>query len=286
MKYVRESRPRRPAFTLIELLAVIAIIGVLTALLLPAIQYARTAAARASVRTEISQLATAVTAARNDLASGGLPFLPSALALREDGAYGTGPNPTLELQTLAFLKRVWPRIQTPTGGFVDWNGNGAPDTGAVFMLQGHHALVFWLGGIPALSGNGTTGFCTDISNPANGSGSRKPPYFPNFNASRLVRDPSVGNMFFYQDGWGTGSPYIYFDASGYGGQLDLGVSAYAVFGTNPVQFLNSNSFQIISAGKDGVFGPGGLWNPATGTTGIGADDQSNFSANALGAPQS
>jgi hypothetical protein len=54
--------------------------------------------------------------------------------------------------------------------------------------------------------------------------------------------------------------------------------------------LNQNTYQIISAGQDGVFGAGGYWNPGVGyppgsPPNVGADDLANFSKAVLGKPQ-
>jgi hypothetical protein len=65
-------------------------------------------------------------------------------------------------------------------------------------------------------------------------------------------------------------------------------------GTTPVQFYKPDTFQIISAGKDLAFGPGGYWVPSLGAGGMntatpsaakGVDDITNFYDSKLGTKQ-
>jgi type II secretory pathway pseudopilin PulG len=72
-----------------------------------------------------------------------------------------------------------------------------------------------------------------------------------------------------------------------GGTVTLVIST-----TPPVPFnctINPNTYQLVTAGSDGAFGAGGLWNPATGypvssPPSFGADDLANFSKLTLGKP--
>src|SRR5262249_47369024 len=143
-------------------------------------------------------------------------------------------------------------------------------------LEGDQCLVFFLGGIPA-AGGGTLGVSADQADPSLGTAQRKGPYFK-FESSPLFDRAGLG-LYSYAGppvtppqgtGW-VGTPYAYFSSykqqNGYlryaaalGSDCQtLQVSPYSEALTT--RFLNPSGFQIISAGKDGIFGRGSLTTP-------------------------
>ena len=309
----KPAKGRRPGFTLVELLVVITIIIVLIAILVPAVLSALAKGRDTLARSEIGQMENGIAACRRECGDLKYP-LPSRLKLSEANNYpnagtaGTDDYNSVQLLTAMFGNR-W-----LTSPFIDWNGNGTKDADVV--LQGDQVLVFLLGGIPSASSSDVLGFSTSPTNPADlTSTTRKGPYFP-FSPDRLMRQSN--GFFQYLDPYKTGTPYIYLSAgktrNGYNvtttatgtvtdcPQLPLPRNPPAGATAQPIVipykngasglFLNPDSYQIISAGSDGVFGPGGSWDPTQGygspSAGtpayFGKDDLSNFSPNKLGSP--
>lgn len=175
---IARNRPRRRAFTLVELLIVIVVIGTLTALLLPVVTRAIWTAKHARVTAEFDVLATKLEAFKVKYGE----YPPSRIILPEDGAWNFADATMipgvagaqditygqLNQRTVSYLRRFWPQLPISTttaplfdgsGTWYDFDGDGAFDRPAVagrgVVLDGTEALVFWLGGIPR--NTGTTG---------------------------------------------------------------------------------------------------------------------------------
>src|SRR6266568_3238186 len=179
-RHPKLARSARPGFTLVELLVVIAIIAVLISLTAAAVFRVRERATELQVRNDITQLQTSIQAF---CSKNSIDFIPSRIILREDGRYGDNPNPSLradEVASEAYLKRLWPRMQSaaytgnpqpnsrvalPSTNFHDWNGSGTYEQDRFFILEGDQCLVFFLGGINVNGAN--QGFGVNKAYPAN-----------------------------------------------------------------------------------------------------------------------
>jgi prepilin-type N-terminal cleavage/methylation domain-containing protein len=197
------------------------------------------------------------------------------------------------------------------------------------QLYGHQSIVLFLGGVIPRdsSGNmigGPIGFSTSPTHPMDitgqtGATNRKGPFFDGFpppsnppsTADRL-RLLVGGNSFpSFIDVYGT-QPYLYFSSKKAGNDYtysttNLPFTTLPFFefveyqnankGIVSVRFKNANAFQILCAGRDTTFGPGGEnWPGATikydspGMTSQGAtdqngyDDMSNFHGTLIGVP--
>jgi prepilin-type N-terminal cleavage/methylation domain-containing protein len=317
LTHIQPGRGKRGAFTLIELLVVIAIIAILVSLTAAGVMKLLSKGPKVKVTSEISQFDIAIQTALGEF---GVDYIPSYIVLREDNEYNLS-NPA-ELKTVTYLKRIFSKNLNLTpvskgGTGIDWNGNGQIDpstkTGP-FILEGQHCLVFFLGGIPTPPGspNGTLGFSTSQQNPATVGGTRRGPFYAQFESSRLVRNPATG-FFAYLDAWTSSNgaqPYAYFSAygvnNGYTNSWGLlngaasdcpslgftfnpllavtGGAYYQAAGTLK-NYNNPRTHQIISAGQDQMFGAGGAWVAAAGTMQSPAekDNQTNFARLVLGA---
>lgn len=298
----------RSAFTLIELLVVIAIIGILAALLMVGVMAVLGKGPEMQTRNELLQLSHALDKFKTE--HGFYP--PDRLILYPNRAQYSNtlsPTPDLDRVSLTYIAARWPNIGNFSG--MPWAGAGVPIPASGYTLEGDQCLVFFLGGppvggSPALLG----GFSTNPLDPV-----YLPPYTPvrpeldrkrfyDFDASRLVfrgsANPSTAVFPSFKDPYQK-QVYAYFSQykreNGYMPLTPMdwwmkqtpntiGMLPYAkTLDTNgrPNTFHAATTYQIVSAGLDGNFGPGGLW-PGTGVAKDTQDNMTNFHDRKLIAP--
>jgi prepilin-type N-terminal cleavage/methylation domain-containing protein len=288
----RPAAPRR-AFTLTELLVVITIIALLIGLLLPALSGVRTKARETDNFQHMQQIATAVTNFQTKMR---VEYIP---------AYGGGNNGVFRLRSqyynspanatqisvnspeALYLKQLFPQLPPNNLGF-----STGLTTAQERDMDPNQTLTFFLTG-------------ADITQYQGFSNNRQQPF--NVGAAADTRiGPFLETKPTDFDATGTrlldkfGVPYAYFSAHVYNTSrqafvTDYGNGAYSqtytpagtvqAYATAPGRFLNPKSFQIISAGANKLFGPGGVWAPGQGVydqRGAGYDDFGTFQKARLG----
>jgi general secretion pathway protein G len=293
MKLQPPGHAGRRGFTLIELLVVIAIIAILIGLLLAGVIPLLNKGPALRDRADLSQLDVAL---KEKFYAKYKFYPPSLLFLANNRALYKDQINALHQASLQYLNRMFPKLDwSGASGPIDWSGGlnkALLDTQGV-ILQGDQCLVFFLGGIPT-TGNGsnaTLGFSTNQRNPSLLGGETFK--FYEFQSPRLQALYANNPFFSFMNSHDPPKPYAYFSSynktNGYNpfGTVDcapLGVQPYYSATTPAPAYYNPNAFQIVSAGADGQFGPGGQWTPANAgsTPQAGLDDISNFYPERLG----
>jgi len=264
---VSDRESARGGFSLIELLVAITIIAILMALILPAIAGARARAQVAQVTSDITQLDSAI--AKFKSVYNVEP--PSSLYIPPAGDASKWPA-----ADRSKVRAIWPQFNFNTNGGL---ANAAKD----FHLNGAECLVFFLGGLEVTASDPPTviGFSKDPRSPWQAAGTNREGPFFEF-ANERFTDVDNDGLLEYMDGLpGQTTPYLYLSSQGRNykrtNAAGSGLSAqddFDVFGgpanakdlqsvylktSAPPQAHNNNGYQIISPGRDGIYGTGGVF---------------------------
>jgi Tfp pilus assembly major pilin PilA len=295
---------------MIELLVTIAIIAMLMGLLITGVRKAMTTAKQTGIVFEIARLATSLEGVKAKSSV----YPPCMGAVNNVQAYMDTPTRFNKYMRAAYPRCLVKYADLATGmgntpyQYTYANSAGAVNNLNVLTMDQAEALVFWLGGFPTPRVNGLPassrkliGFYTDPTNPfkldltGNNITARSPPLY-DFDDDRLVDNDN--------DGWYEyapavdAPPYVYFDsalytskttataASPYNMYPPVGspmvsmwgyIGPYAganLVGGSAMQWLNPNTFQILSSGLDNQYGPidgnvGRITVPSTGAVYLG-----------------
>ena len=276
----------RKGFTLIELLIAVLIIAILATLVTLGVSKAMSYAKQVATKTEMGQIEQALGVAAIEM--GRVPYIPSYIKLCYS-KNGYNPQSPSDQMSMRILIQMFPNAWTGTNGLEDWNGPNMPDpANGMIELKADRAFVFFLRGP---DGNGFSAKGPPTSSIAGAK--RFGPYYEfkvdrlNFGSDGLAsyRDywdnPNANLVVYSQMMIGQTPPNQHFDLPG--------------LPVPPRQFQDNNKYfmpkgyQILSAGKDGIWGkyPSGKFvgGPSIFPSGDpGEDDQTNFADEPHGKP--
>jgi type II secretory pathway pseudopilin PulG len=210
----------------VELLVVIVILAMLASLVSVAAFRALTAARNAAIKAEIDMLHMAIMNYQSEY--GVLP--PCIDSTFSAGLYQANGQATKH------LKRIFPRCGNPT---TQLNNVRTPPV----QITPVNALVAWL-----------SGYTTNPASPLNPASARVKLF--DLDQSRI--DVSGGTFRYFPSGK-RNSPYVYVDSGHYAAYdanplLDGSNSYRPEPRPDSAEFFNENTFQILSAGRDEVWG--------------------------------
>ncbi|MCA9099968.1 MAG: type II secretion system protein [Planctomycetales bacterium] len=314
----RNAGSARVGFTLIEMLMVIVVIGILAGLLLVAVNSGVRKAKEAQITFELNGLQTAMTSYKQENGQ-----FPPTLCLSSNEDKVNRQQRFMRHLRKRFPRYIvsdYLTVRNNAAAYKKADGSSPLD---IDQLDAAEAIVFWLGGFPDNTAqNKLQGFSADPTNPLKLGGSRSEILFE-FDPTRLTDVDQDGWWEYVPDGTSSIGdqmpPYVYFDSASYalapeypsaspGRQTAVGpndapfklsgvgtewggVRPYATDTTVdpmtsiPVHFHQPDTFQLISAGLDAIYGTQQLWRETsnrTGWTEFEEDNLTNFSEGRLG----
>jgi len=309
------QRKKRVGFTLVELMVVVLIIAVLVSLISSAAFMALGKIPEVQTSTDIAQMGAALGAFMSDYRLTNPPPSVLVLNETTPTDPLVVGSTSAAFLTKVFGRNLGPTDWNGDGAISgQWVLTG--EQSLIFYITGipntqTTAAQLAAGQVPTYQG---LGFASNQMKPSFGSmtgekpGKRHGPYF-NLPSSYLNKSglwdrglaPQASNtraaqFLVYYDAWANKSgavPLAYFSSSGFSNQYGTVVTitdpynrpimtvpvtliGAAPYFTATNQYVNPNSYQIISAGKDHQFGSGNL-NTASSEAPGGHDDQANFS---------
>lgn len=293
----RRAAPTRAGFTLVEVLVVMAIIAILVGILFVALGPSLGVGTRGDTSSRMQAIENAVGTFKSERS---VPYIPagtvdvnpaSATFQRVTGpfrlrnSYTSTTNPNDQSFEAQYITRVFGRVNlADLGGGANFTGD----------LDANQTLLFFLNGIQEVDARGDIAFrgFRKGQQPfaAYQSGENRLGPYLDINKKHVETTAAFARLV---DGWGV--PFAYFVAyNGKPAAVTNPLSNSAYFGWNPApiwnglngpyftntSYVNPNGFQLISAGPDKRFSPGGNWS----TYQLGSsDDRANFATDAIGA---